>query len=351
MSKKGKNRDNTTEDKSQKFPDIVDKTAANGNVRLVKPPNKRIKLYKTPTQIIRGFMVFLYLVIIFMLASPFMSATFYITENFQVTTDPSGAYTRYSTQEQVDNAEQELQQAIDSLEKNPEYVPDEEDEISISTLGMDWRYNVAAGVDASSLVELVERAKNVDRSLYTEKSVNDLNNAIIRAQRVLCSTVRVTRSILQLILSGSVSGTDVSGAGNIVVNVLLMYLLAVLPVVGILITLFDKIHHIKNISGMMVAMLCLMDIFGLVYPNIAFGAVMTITAYIILFALSIGGIYAKQQEDYILTHPEKEPEFTEKHPQFVKALINYKRVNMKHIIEQEEKQKQSEKKNTNKNKK
>ncbi len=353
MSKKEKSRSDIKEVKVGKFPNMGDKPADKRKVQVRKKPERRIKLLKTPTQIIRGFTVFLYMIIIFLLAAPLMSATFYITEDLEATTDPSKAYTYYSTQEQIDRAEKELQQALDALEEDPEYDPRAEKEISISTLGMDWRYNIASNADAKQLIKLVDEAKNIDRSLYTEESVNTLNNATIKAQRVLCSTVRISRSVLQLILSGSVNGTDIGGVGNIVVNVLLIYVLAVLPVAGILITVFDKKKHIKNISGMMIALLCLMDIFATVYPNIAFGAVMTITAYILLFVLSVGGLYAKQQEDYIVDHPEKESEFTEKHPQLVKALINYKRVTMKNVLDQEQKEelRHSERKKSGKNKK
>lgn len=342
MSKKEKNKNkintDTGENKTERFPNMGGKPTPKKKVKM--PPKKRIKLLKTPTQIIRGFTIFLYVLIIFLLTSPFMSATFYITDDLEATTELPESYT-YSTQEQIDNAEKELQEALDGLSKDPDYDPRAEKEVSISTLGMAWRYNVASGVDAQDLVALVEKAKNTDRTLYTEESVTKLNNATIKAQRALCSTVTVTRSIIQLILGGNVDGTDISGVGSIVVNVLLIYVLALLPVVGILITLFDRSRHIKNISGMMIALLSLMDIFAMVYPHIAFGSVMTITAYILLFVLSVGGLYAKQQEDYILKHPEKESEFTEKHPQFVKALINYKRVNMKNTIEEEE-QKQRE---------
>lgn len=345
MGKKGKNNINTEEKGSERFPNMGDKR----KTKVIKPPKKRIKLLKTPTQIIRGFMIFLYILIIFMLASPFMSATFYITDDLEATTERPESYT-YSSQEQIDQAEKDLEQAIDNLVKDPDYDPRAEKEVSVSTLGMEWRYNIASDVDARKLADLVEKSKNTDRMLYTEESVKKLNNATIRAQRVLCSTVRISRSILQLILGGNVNGVELDGVGNIVINVLLIYVLAVLPVAGILITLFDRKRHIKNISGMMIALLCLMDIFAMVYPNIAFGAVMTITAYILLFILSVGGLYAKQQEDYILRHPEKEAEFTEKHPQFVKALINYKRVTMKNEIEKEE-EKRPPKSNVKKNKK
>ena len=65
--------------------------------------------------------------------------------------------------------------------------------------------------------------------------------------------------------------------------------------------------------------------------------------YIIICVLNLAGVYAKQQEDYIITHPEKEPEFTEKHPQFVKALINYKAF-VKYAEEPEIKRKKKKKK-------
>lgn len=95
-------------------------------------------------------------------------------------------------------------------------------------------------------------------------------------------------------------------------------------------------------------------IFYVIYPNIGLGAVLSVFDYILLFALSAGGIYAKQQEDFIMRNPEKEPEFTEKHPHFVKALINMKAVNLNEEIrkkeEIEKRELETKKKNKKKNK-
>ena len=335
MSKEEKSKSSFNKGR-KKIPNMSDNSVKD---KKIIPPKKRIKLLQTPTRIIKIFMVLLYAVIIFMLSSPFITATFYITSDLEATTDPSKAYSVYSTQEQIDAAEKELSGAFDSLEKKTD-TESTEPKIAVSTADMDWTYHVANGVDYQDLVLLVEKAVHTDKSIYTEESVEKLNKATLKAQKALCSTVTVSRSIIQLMFSGDVSGTDLDGIGEIIVNVVLVYGIALLPIIGVFVTIFDKRRHIKNICGIVVSLLCLMDIFATVFPNVDSGAVMTIVGYILLFVLSIGGIYAKQQEDYIVSHPEKEAEFTEKHPQFVKALINYKRVTMKNTIDEEKKEEQ-----------
>ena len=49
-----------------------------------------------------------------------------------------------------------------------------------------------------------------------------------------------------------------------------------------------------------------------------------------------------------MRHPELEAEFTEKHPQFVKALINYKAVALKDSIEEQEELERKAEKRKNK---
>ena len=72
----------------------------------------------------------------------------------------------------------------------------------------------------------------------------------------------------------------------------------------------------------------------------------------LLFFMSAGSIYAIQQERYIVKHPELEAEFTEKHPYFVKALINYKSVTLtENIRQQEEEEKEKKLRETKKKKK
>ena len=70
--------------------------------------------------------------------------------------------------------------------------------------------------------------------------------------------------------------------------------------------------------------LALLDLFLAIYPYVGIGAVLSIIMYVIISLLNFCSIYAKQQEDHIVNHPEEEAEFTVKHPQFVKALLNEK---------------------------
>lgn len=301
------------------------------------PPKKRKKkkLLRTPSHIIRICMIWVYVIILFMLTSPFITASFYITEDSQVTADVTKAYLHYSTQEQIDKLKDDLEAAIDGLEKSDAEVEEYQETIALPTANMNWQYHVAEGINADELVKLIEEARGLDKRYYTEESVKALNSATLEAQKSLCATVTVTCSIFQLIFGGNVNGTDTSAVGGLIASVMMIFVLAVLPLAGFFITCFDKRRHIKNVYALLCSLFCLLDIFIMVYPNIALGAVLTIFAYIALFLLAIGGLYAKQQEDYIVRHPEKEAEFTEKHPQFVKALINYKAVTMPVVTEKE----------------
>ena len=309
----------------------------------VPPPKKkkRKKLLNTPVRIIRICMILVYVLIIFLMTSPFVTASFYITEDLRITTSKSEAYLFYSTQEQVDKAKDDLEKAIDGLETKPvdekELDEYQEEIISVPTARYDWQYHPDEGVDAKELISLIEEGRDIDRRLYTEESVKELNNKMLEGQKTLCATVTITRSEFELMFDGNVNGADSTQMGGLVTSVLLVYMLVFMPVIGFFIVCFDKTRHVKNVYSFICSVGCVCIIMFLIYPFIAIGAVFTIVLDIILFFLSAGGFYAKQQEDYIVKHPELEAEFSQKHPMFVRALINYKSVNMPSILTEKDK--------------
>ena len=306
-----------------------------------KPKKKKKKLLQTPANIIRVTMIWVYVLIIFMMTSPFITASFYITEDLKITTSKAEAYLFYSTQQEVDTARDNMQKAIDGLKTKPvdekELDEYQEEVISVPTARYDWQYHPDEGVDAKELISLIEKGREIDRRLYTDESVKALNQAMLEAQKTLCATVTITRSELELMFDGNVNGAESDQIGGLVTSVLLIYMLVLLPVIGFFITCFNKKGHTKNVFGMICSVGCVCIIMFMVYPFVAIGAVFTILADIVLFFLTAAGFYAKQQEDYIVKHPELEAEFTEKHPMFVRALINYKSLNMPVIVTEKDK--------------
>lgn len=310
----------------KKIPNMGDQSAA--PIKAKPKRRKRKKELKTPSYHVRMCMIWTYVIIVFLIVSPFVKASFYITDDLRVTTNVKEAYLYYSDQKEIDNAADELQDAIKGLEKK-ELKPGEVDDyqegtISLRTAMYEWQYHTDEGVNSDQLRKLIEESKSVDRRLYTEDSVQKLNKATLNAQKMLCATVTVTRSLVQLMFDGNVNGADTSMIGGIVTSIILVFALIVLPVVGFFITCFDKRKHLKNIFSLICAIACIAIIFVMIYPFVAIGAVLTIFGDILLFVLSAAGFYTKQQEDYIVRHPEKEAEFGQKHPQFLKALLNYK---------------------------
>ena len=325
-------------------------------VVVINVPKKKKRL-RTPSHIIRITLIWLLAIELFLLTYPFLQVTFYITEDLGVTPYQEKAYSKLATQEEIDQATKDLQKALDSLEERPpeESSTDEsnsdssaaaeseteaaqssaaadQDEGSsssvreLATVDYNWTYYVRSDVDASKLSDLIVEVKKVDRYLYTEETVNELSLAILKAQKVLCASVFISQNGLQMMLGGSVGeafGSAVS-IGNTILRGFLTFALGVLPLIAIFACVFDKKRIVKNIIVLICSILVLVDLFFTIYPFVGIGAVLSIILYIVISAINVGGFYARQQEKYIVKHPELEAEYTQKHPHFVKALINQK---------------------------
>lgn len=295
-------------------------------VKVINVPKKK-KPLRTPSHIIRLCLVWSFVICIFLLTFPFLNTHIYITKDLKTTIDLSQADLTLATQEQIDNAQDKLSASIKNLKKKD----DTESEgttssiQSLSTANYKWEYHIAENVNYEELQKLIQDAMDIDRTKYTDESVKALNNATINAQKTLCATVELSQTAFQMMLGGSISeayGYETSTYG--ITQSFFAFALAVIPIVGFFAASFDKHRHIKHIICFVGALLCLSDIIFTIYPNIGIGAVMSIIMYFLICVLNIAGIYAKQQEDYIIKHPELEADFGEKHPHFVKALINEK---------------------------
>lgn len=293
----------------------------------VPQKKKHKKVLHTPSQVIRVCLVWCFVICLFLLSLPFINATFYITEDLKITTDAREAYNKLATQQDIDNAEKELQKALDGLVTDPkkeESALEPTNAAAIDSAQFNWVYHISADVQSESLQKLILKAKDTDRSTYTDESVKTLNDAVTNAQKILGARVTISQTALQLMFGGSISEMFRGTSSGTIANSLFAYALGIIPIVCFFAASFDKTKHIKHIIALVGSILCLVDIYFIIYPFIAIGSVLTIIMYIIICVLNVFSIYAKQQEDYIIKHPELEAEFTEKHPLFVNALINYK---------------------------
>ncbi len=336
---------------------------------------KRKKLLRTPSHIIRIALIWCFAIILYLLTYPFLEVRFYIKEDLGVTPRIEEAYSVLAAQAEIDAAEVALRQAIDGLVEAPkeeesgeesaasaqessltsDTSSDEESQSSqaaesggfleMSTLNYNWTYTVREGVQEEKLTQLIEEVKKIKRSDYTEASVEKLNAALLNAQKVLCASVFVSQSALQMMFGGSVG--EAFGASidlsNTFMRSIFTFALSILPIIAIFACIFDKKRMIKNVIVLICSILALADIFFTIYPYIGIGAVLTIMLYIVIILLNIGGFYAGQQEKYIVSHPEKEAEFTEKHPHFVKALINEKSIGGSSLLSRSERERTSAK--------
>ena len=191
----------------------------------------------TPSHIIRITMIWCFLIFLFLLTSPFLQVTFYITEDMEVTPYIEKAYTTLATQEEIDACTKELKAALDGLEEAPiEEDPDADQKTENSddassaassaaasepsqtsqsagstggVRGLDsvyynWTYYIAEGINSEELEELISECKNINRDIYTEESLEKLNEAMLKAQKSLCASVFVSQNALQMMLGGSV---------------------------------------------------------------------------------------------------------------------------------------------------
>ena len=296
-------------------------------VKNVPKKKKHKKALHTPSQVLRICLVWCFIICLFLLSLPFMNATFYIKDDLSITTFVDEAYNKAATQEEIDAAEKDLQKAIDGLVTDPikeESALEPTNAAAINAAQFDWVYHISPDVNSENLQKLIAKAKDIDRSTYTDKSIETLNNSVTNAQKILGASVTISQTGLQLMFGGSIGEMFRGTSGGTIANSLFAYALGIIPLICFFAASFDKKRHIKHIIALVGSVLALIDIYFIIYPYIAIGSVLTIIMYILICVLNIFSIYSKQQEDYIIKHPELEAEFTEKHPMFVNALINYK---------------------------
>ena len=322
----------STENSAQDSSDADTRSSAKTKVQVVNTPHTK-KPLRTPSHILRITLIWCFVIVMYLLSYPFLSVRMYITDDLEVTTDHSVIQYVLASQSTVDQAQEELQAALDGLEKSDEEKQEYDEDISdiaqLGTANYTWNTIVAETVNADALKELIDNAAAVSRKDYTEESVSVLNTAVLRARKVLCSSVQITQSALQMIMGGSIAEAFgvMESLGLSIMHSMFAVTLAVLPFACFLALCFDKNKHIKHIFVIIGSIVCLFVIFFTLYPHVGIGAVLSVIMYILILVLNLFSIYAKQQEDYIVAHPEEEAAFTESHPQFVKALINAKSFN------------------------
>lgn len=283
--------------------------------------NKGFKPLKTPSYILRIFTIIFFLFAVLCLSMPFF------TMQLQVET----SLDHKMTQTEVDQTTQQLKTAMDSLVKKE---TDKDTETEDTTLAMDtmqreWIYtNIEDNADITKFTETLDQCMSVNGNLYTEESYKALKDEILSAQEKAGTYVKISQTALQMIFCGNIAQQYIDPEANTAGG--LVYILFILfPALGFFINAFDSKRHIKNVATLLTSSAAMILILILVSTScLDIGSLLSIFAYMLLLILGIGSIYAKQQEDYIVNHPELEAEFTEKHPQFVKALLNEKRFNV-----------------------
>ena len=315
------------ETKEKHFPNMSDPVPPKPKKKK-RRRKKQKKLLKAPTDILRLCMVWGFIIAVFLLSTKFVTITLYVAEDHKMTFDKSAIMTSYPDQKAIDESVKEMDAALKGLKNND--IEKRNENMAIQTAKYDWKYHIAEGVNIDELVKKINEAQQVDIRLYTEESVEALNNATMDAMHKLKASVTISQSILQMLLGGRMNNVTSIDIGNVIKDTVLIYALAVLPIAGFFICTFDKHYHFKNIYSLLASLLCILDIFSIIWPHIGLGAVLSIFLYAIIASLSIAAIYAKQQEDHLIKNPELEPEYTEKHPYFLKALINHKTLSLIH---------------------
>lgn len=334
------------QEKEKTIPNMSDPPKKSAPVR-----KKKKKLLRTPSYIIRICMIWAYVLAIYLLTMPFSTTTLYIKDDLSIGTDFSLDSMTFASQEEIDKAADDLETAIDALKPSGDEKVEYEDSVALSSASFDWKYYIKKDVDIKRISALIEKSKGLDRIAYTEETVEAVNTATLRAQQKLCAAVTVSQSAFQISLGGMVNDVPRDELKWVILSGLLIYTLIILPIVGFFICTFNKKGHLKNVYTIICSLVCLCIIFFGIYPSIGIGAVLSVFDYILLMCLTAGSIYAKQQEDYIVKHPELEAEFTEKHPHFVNALINFKSVNLNENIEKERRIEEAQQKTKTKKKK
>lgn len=287
--------------------------------------NRNFKPLKTPSYILRMTVIIVFMFCLFLLSCPFFSVQFGTTPNID----------HKATQQEIDTQTQQLQQAFDKLVKKEDSEEKVTEPWSLPTIQREWYYtNVENSADITKLTELITKSMDVDGSLYTEESYNALKGEILEAQQLLGTNVKISQTALQMVFCGNIAQQYTSNPDSNTGGGLMYILFIVFPALGFFINIFDSKRHIKNVATLICSSLSIVNIFicvSISYLDI--GSLLSIFAYILLVILGFAGIYAKQQEDYIVAHPELEAEFSEKHPQFIKALLNEKRIRVKALNE------------------
>lgn len=279
--------------------------------------NQGFKPLKTPSYILRVFIIIFSLVAIFSLSLPFF--TMYLA--IDVTLDHK------MTQAEVDETVQELNTAFDNLVAlDTDESTSSENTFALSTLQREWYYtNISSNVDITKLIESLDKCMDVDSALYTEESYEALTDTVLAAQEKAGTCVKLSQTAIQMIFCGNIAqqyaDSNADSTGGLIYVIFTLF-----PAVIFFVNIFDRKRHIKNIATLLLSSAMIILILLIVSTQyLDTGSLISIFTYMLLIVLGFAAVYAKQQEDYIVKHPELEAEFTEKHPHFTKALLNAKR--------------------------
>lgn len=289
-----------SEENESKNPKKKDSKKITKNTVVYGVPKKR---KKPRSDKIRIAMCVLYSACIICLTMPFT------TFNFERIIDSDEGAANY--QKEIDKAYEEISKAEEELVLADKEEVDENKALEKSEIiypkNLPNDNIIKQKCETEKLLEKIDEAANLDRTIYTKESYSKLLEKIYAATGVLTQKAIISDTGFQLIFGSSLSGSTINKRTEGTMQRLLYSIgFLIIPVLGFFVASFDKKHHIKNIIATIGSALLIFDLFAF-FPleYIDYGATITFVLYVIILILGVAGFYTKQQEDYWLNHYEE----------------------------------------------
>lgn len=233
----------------------------------------------------------------------------FVEFNFEKKIDTEQDVLNY--QEQLDDACNKIKEAEKNLKKASAEEVEENKKLEKSTIiypkTLAEDNIIGQKCETDEILNTIDDAAHIDRTLYTKESYNKLLDSIYTATSLLRTSTVISYTGFQLIFGNSLSDATVNKqTEGIFQRFIYSIWFLVIPVIGFLTASFDKKRHIKNIVATIGSVLLMFDLFVFFPLNyIEYGAVIVAVLYVVVFLVGIAGFYTKQQEDYWVAHYEE----------------------------------------------
>lgn len=214
-------------------------------------------------------------------------------------------------QAQIDKACKDIKEAENNLVKASEEEVEENKALEKSEIDYPKSLPddniVGQKCETDELLKVIDEAAQIDRTLYTKESYEVLLDSIYTGRSLLTSYTVISDTGLQLVLGKGISDSaNYRRTEGTLQRFLYSIGFLVVPVVGFFVSCFDKKRHFKNVFAMIGSAFLIFDLFAFFPLNyIDYGAVLAVIIYIITLIVGVAGFYAKQQEDYWVSHYEE----------------------------------------------